>query len=69
MAAADDPGAVMEAGTEALAVVAALTRLGDRVAARAAVAVSNAGLCLCVSSPASARTADDKARFLSLMVG
>ena len=70
MAAADDPGAVMEAGTEAFVVIAALARLGDPVAtAGPAVVVSDAYLCLCVSPPASARAADDKARFLAIVVG
>lgn len=50
--------------------MSALTRLGDRVAAAgAAVAVGDVCLRLCASRATSALTADDKARFLALMVG
>lgn len=69
-AAADDSGAVMDAGTDLFAALATLTRLGDRVAAAgAAVAVGDACLLLCASPATSAVAADDKARFLALMVG
>jgi hypothetical protein len=69
-AAADDPGAVMDAATDVFAAMAALARQGDRVAmAGAAVAVGDACLRLCVSPATSAGAADDKVRFLALMVG
>ena len=69
-AAADDPGVAMDAGTDLSAALATLTRLGDRVAAAgAAVAVGDVCLRLCASLATSALAADDKARFLTLMVG
>ena len=69
-ATADDPGAVMDAATDAFAAMTALARQGDRVAmAGAAVAVGDVCLRLCVSPATEAGAADDKARFLALMVG
>jgi hypothetical protein len=64
--AADDPGAVVDAGMDLFAALATLTRLSDRLAAANEVAtVSDACLRLCTSPVTWALAADDKTRFLA----
>lgn len=70
LAAADDPEAVMKAGEEAFRDMTRLAILhGDRAAAAgAAIAVQDAALRLCVGPAASEKAADDRYRYLSILL-
>ena len=69
-AAADDPEPLMEVAEAAFRDMTVLTILhGDRVAAAgAAIVVQDAALQLCVSPAASEKAADDRYRFLSILL-